>query len=615
MALKKFMRGFPLFFLCVLFLFEMRAQGSNFFITDTNDDLKTGTFRRAIIHANEAGGKNTILLGQASKKDQNGPQLQWIFRLTLSGADEDAARTGDLDVKRGKLTIIGAGSNVVIDATGLGDRVFQVLTNAELTLSNLVIRGGIAPQAEFGSFYSSTKGAEKGGAIYNAGLLTLKNCIITNNSSGGGNGNPGNGGGTEGGDGGGIYSSGTLIMYDCVVVGNLSGAGVDGASGGNGGGIKNDGTSLLTDCIISGNQNSNGGDPAGNAFGAGGWGGSGGGIFNSGTMVLNRCIISANVGGQGSSGGSPGIGSIGSPGGWGGNGGSGAGIYNAGQMHLNFSSVFENISGSGGNGGSFGSGGNAGTGGNGAGIFNTGKLSLNTTTISDNLCGYGGSGGAGGFGGVADGGAGGSGGGVCNGGSLDLTSCTIALNQTGVGGKGGNTAGGFNNSSAASSGGQGGTGGGILNAASNTHVVVRNTLIALNLINVGGGGGTNTAAAEQTGNSGAEGIGFDLAGDFTSQRYNLIGKADGSTGFFNSVNADQVGSVAAPIDPLIGPLQMNGGLTFTHALLPGSAAIDKGKSFGIMSDQRGHHRPYDFISIPNAPGGDGSDIGALEMDN
>src|SRR5262245_57882096 len=38
--------------------------------------------------------------------------------------------------------------------------------------------------------------------------------------------------------------------------------------------------------------------------------------------------------------------------------------------------------------------------------------------------------------------------------------------------------------------------------------------------------------------------------------------------------ADQIGTSAMPIDPLLSPLQDNGGPTFTHALLTGSPAID-----------------------------------------
>lgn len=61
-------------------------------------------------------------------------------------------------------------------------------------------------------------------------------------------------------------------------------------------------------------------------------------------------------------------------------------------------------------------------------------------------------------------------------------------------------------------------------------------------------------------------------------------------------------------DPLLGPLQDNGGPTWTHALLPGSPAIDAGSnaaahSAGLTTDQRGTVR---F-------GGAAVDIGAVEF--
>ena len=146
---------------------------------------------------------------------------------------------------------------------------------------------------------------------------------------------------------------------------------------------------------------------------------------------------------------------------------------------------------------------------------------------------------------------------------------------------------------------------------------VRTTLIALNIPNVSGMGGSSFDyfAGETTiGNAGSDGFGFDLVGGFTSRGFNLIGMADGSTGFTNGISADQVGGNENPINPLLGPLQMNGGLTPTHALLWGSPAIDKGNCFGIHTDQRGYYRPHDNPSIPNAIGGDGSDIGAFELD-
>ena len=63
-------------------------------------------------------------------------------------------------------------------------------------------------------------------------------------------------------------------------------------------------------------------------------------------------------------------------------------------------------------------------------------------------------------------------------------------------------------------------------------------------------------------------------------------------------------------DPLVGPLQDNGGPTFTHALLPGSPAIDVGDNPSCpASDQRGFARPVDGDSDGTAT----CDIGAFEF--
>lgn len=70
-------------------------------------------------------------------------------------------------------------------------------------------------------------------------------------------------------------------------------------------------------------------------------------------------------------------------------------------------------------------------------------------------------------------------------------------------------------------------------------------------------------------------------------------------------------------DPLLGPLQDNGGPTLTHALLPGSLAIDAGSrhayGYPIDLDQRGLPRTHDAPDIGNAAGGDGCDVGAVEF--
>jgi len=63
-------------------------------------------------------------------------------------------------------------------------------------------------------------------------------------------------------------------------------------------------------------------------------------------------------------------------------------------------------------------------------------------------------------------------------------------------------------------------------------------------------------------------------------------------------------------------LQLNGGQTPTHALLCGSPAIDKGKNLsGETTDQRGFPRKFDNAGLANATGGDGTDIGAFEVQN
>jgi len=87
--------------------------------------------------------------------------------------------------------------------------------------------------------------------------------------------------------------------------------------------------------------------------------------------------------------------------------------------------------------------------------------------------------------------------------------------------------------------------------------------------------------------------------------YNLIGDGTGMTGLSNGVNGNLVGSADAPIDPLLGPLQDNGGPTQTHALLAGSPAIDAGNNaYATDWDQRGEGFPRIVNGI--------IDIGAFE---
>jgi hypothetical protein len=108
-------------------------------------------------------------------------------------------------------------------------------------------------------------------------------------------------------------------------------------------------------------------------------------------------------------------------------------------------------------------------------------------------------------------------------------------------------------------------------------------------------GGIGPAGSENCGEEKPKSLGFNLdSGD--------------QCGFHG--NGDLVNT-----NPLLGPLQNNGGPTATMALAANSPAVDKGAAFGLTTDQRGVQRPIDFPSIANsaAPGADGSDIGAFEL--
>jgi predicted outer membrane repeat protein len=84
-------------------------------------------------------------------------------------------------------------------------------------------------------------------------------------------------------------------------------------------------------------------------------------------------------------------------------------------------------------------------------------------------------------------------------------------------------------------------------------------------------------------NAGASGENiFNEGGTITSDGYNL--SSDDGGGYLTGPG-DQINT-----DPLLGPLQNNGGPTFTHGLLPGSPAIDAGDpnfSPPPFNDQRG----------------------------
>ncbi|MGH8093972.1 MAG: choice-of-anchor Q domain-containing protein [Chthoniobacterales bacterium] len=327
------------------------------------------------------------------------------------------------------------------------------------------------------------------------------------------------------------------------------------ATGSDGGGIingSNGGTLTMTSCTISGNATD----------------GNGGGIMNEsngGTLAITGCTISGNVAG-----------------------GNGGGVFtDFGTVGATNTSISSNSASDGG------------------GIYNNfGTVSTTNSTLSSNSAS--------------------NGGGIFNSdASLNMTSSTLSANSaTGSGGGLDNHNSSSNVTNCTVSGNSADDGGGILSDDGGTINVINCTFSA-NSATLAGGIDTsqgdeldltNTIIAGNTDTSGSP----NGVGSFSTEGYNLIGDATGMD--ITPTTGDQIGTAASPIDPLLGALQNNGGPTFTQALLFGSPAIDQGAAANdpstgdpITTDERGMTRPVDRPKIPNATGGNGSDIGAFEV--
>jgi hypothetical protein len=204
------------------------------------------------------------------------------------------------------------------------------------------------------------------------------------------------------------------------------------------------------------------------------------------------------------------------------------------------------------------------------------------------------------------GGEGGEGGGagayvVAGSGTLAVSNTTIALNVA---------------RSLAEKGKLSAGGGVIATANSGASIAFSSTTISGNRLEAPSslGGGNVIAVSEPGAISFANTIISAGVGPAGSE--NCAGAGPKSLGF-NLESLDQCGFKAAGdrvnTDPQLGPLQSNGGPTATMAPALTSPAIDQGGAFGLTADQRGVLRPIDLPSIPNAAGGDGSDIGAVEF--
>jgi CSLREA domain-containing protein len=310
-----------------------------------------------------------------------------------------------------------------------------------------------------------------------------------------------------------------------------------------GGAVYSDENLALENCVIA---SSKAGDGTDRLL----WGGSGGGIWSRGTLTLIGCIVSKNRTGDSSGGG----------------GGSGGGISSQGTLTLIDCTVADNQTGDGGFSGL------------GGGIWSYGTMTLSGCTVVGNQTG--------------DGDGGRHGAGIYTRGTVEITNCTITGNSTQIANA---------------------QGGGLRCRASETEAItIRNTTITDNSADLGGGiyhdlGALSlgsTIVAQNTATAGPDFF-LDTGATATADR-SLIGNNLDSEFAADPDGPNYIGDPDNAIDPLLGPLADNGGITETHAVLLGSPALDHGTTYGALDfDQRG--APFaraDALSLP--------DIGAYE---
>lgn len=200
--------------------------------------------------------------------------------------------------------------------------------------------------------------------------------------------------------------------------------------------------------------------------------------------------------------------------------------------------------------------------GGGGGIFNGGNLTLSGSTLTNNSAT-----------GSSRGGA------IYNSGTMTITNCTLVNNSATDGGGGIHTTAGstltVNNLTLTNNSSTGGVGGGGINSAVGSTVNLSNSIMAFNT---------------------ASGPNDDCEGAMTSGGGNIVRDSDGCTGL---IAGDVTG-----VDPMLGPLQNNGGRTETRALLALSPALNTGGATACeLLDQRTLARPQDT----------GCDIGSFEF--
>jgi hypothetical protein len=534
-----------------------------------------------------------------------------------------AGLTGTINLTSGELvinndvTIAGPGADLLNVSGNHRGRVFDIPAPVHVDISGLTISNG------------QVAAGVNGGGIYNVGRLTVADCTLSGNTT------PAV---VDGGSGGGIFNAGTLTAVDSTFSGNVAGGGGSGSGGG--GGIANQGTLTVVGSAFSNNFGIAGGGIDNRANRATvidsifrgntsrGEGSGGAGIANFGTMTVTGSTFSGNMA----------MSSV----------GGGIDNFPAADMLTVVDSTFSNNSAALGGGIDNGStltitestlsdnsaanGGGAiantvgvltitncsimanSTGGPGGGIAtNISTVTVNNTTISGNHASTSG-------GGIDNAGYSGrgvltitastlsnnsadiAGGAIHNSTLLNgipvllaITNSTLSNNSAPSGGAIDNIAAALTITNSTLSNNSAASGGAINN---HDNGIFNNGTVTLTSCTLSGNSATQTGGAlEEASSQGSTTVrnsivaantapsSPDADGSLNSQGYNLIGDGTGSSGW---IDTDSVGTADAPIDPVLGPLQDNGGPTWTMAVLPGSPALAAGDSALLgTADQRG----------------------------
>ena len=279
--------------LALLGISSLAAASNTFTVNSTADapdvainsvcDDGTGhcTLRAAVQEAN--GNPGADIINFAASTDST-----WMF-LSLHGAGEDAAATGDLDIT-GDVTITGNGPNLTLINGDGADRIFH-LRSGTLTLEHLWMEGGGAVSSGGGILadpgttlelddvtvygnHASGSGVVQGGGIRALGDFAAQFVSIFDNSAE-------SSGSTA--FGGGLLFNGSLArIAGSTIFGNTASTTNGTAAGG---GILSTSELTLQDSIVR--QNTAHAD-SGGAYG-------GGISVSNGSLVLSRVELSDNV--------------------------------------------------------------------------------------------------------------------------------------------------------------------------------------------------------------------------------------------------------------------------------------------------------------------------------